>query len=148
MTVERKPRLAMFFRTSTGCVFQAQSTDAGRTWQPAAPINVPNPNTKFHILHLSSGLMAMAFNDHKRNQFCKACRTHLHIAVSKDEGVSWRLVARVEEEEGNGARIHYPTLLQHHNHLLVMYSRFYLDLGGRCRFGKLATCLALSSKNQ
>jgi hypothetical protein len=28
-------------------VFASASTDGGRSWSPAAPLNVPNSNTKF-----------------------------------------------------------------------------------------------------
>lgn len=58
-----KPRLRMFFRTSTGCAFQTESIDGGTTWSVSSPINLPNPNTKFHILRLQySGHLAIAFN--------------------------------------------------------------------------------------
>jgi len=144
-----KPRLRMFFRTSTGCAFQTESIDGGTTWSVSSPINLPNPNTKFHILRLQySGHLAIAFNDHHRNQFCKACRTHLHVAMSNDEGASWRYIAHIDREEENGVRIHYPTLLEHGDSLYVIYSRFYLDLG-KCKSmrDKLA-CRGVGSSNQ
>ena len=66
------PQLKMFFRTSTGCAFVTDSTDGGLTWGAATPMNLPNPNTKLHVIQLQpSGDLAVAFNDHARNQFCK-----------------------------------------------------------------------------
>ena len=91
------PRLAMFFRTSTGCAFRSLSHDGGATWHKpptpgtstsstpdtstsggsapveaqgpsvddaaVGPMNLPNPNTKFHVIRLQpSGHLAMAFN--------------------------------------------------------------------------------------
>eukprot|EP00239_Pterosperma_sp_CCMP1384_P009816 CAMPEP_0197860546 /NCGR_PEP_ID=MMETSP1438-20131217/35977_1 /TAXON_ID=1461541 /ORGANISM="Pterosperma sp., Strain CCMP1384" /LENGTH=715 /DNA_ID=CAMNT_0043477445 /DNA_START=100 /DNA_END=2247 /DNA_ORIENTATION=+ len=142
------PRLMTFFRTNSGCMFQSESQDGGHTWQEATPLNFPNPNTKFHVVRIQpNNLLAIAFNDHKRNQFCKACRTHLHVAVSPDEGQSWRHVAAIEREEGMGMRIHYPTMVQAGTFLYIMYSRFYLDMG-RCKASKTTSCIGLSSKNQ
>lgn len=69
------------------------------------------------------GWWVAAVSDHHRNQFCKACRTHLHVAMSNDEGVSWRYIAHIDREEENGVRIHYPTLLEHGDSLYVIYSR-------------------------
>jgi hypothetical protein len=84
----------------------------------------------------------------RRHALAQACRTHLHVAVSRDQGASWHYVAHVEREETDGVRIHYPSLLQRGNYLYVMYSRFYLDLG-RCKtmLDKLA-CNGLRSSNQ
>jgi hypothetical protein len=66
------PVLKMFYRTRAGCAFMTDSADGGRIWSAAAPVNLPNPNTKFHVVQLQpSGHLAVAFNDHARGQFCK-----------------------------------------------------------------------------
>jgi len=77
-----------------------------------------------------TGHLAIVFNDHKRGVTetgCRACRTHLHLAVSRDGGATWKLVGVLEEELTNGVRIHYPTVLQVGSQLSVAYTRFYLS---------------------
>jgi hypothetical protein len=55
------------------CVLKSLSTDKGRTWSDAEAINVPNPNTKFHVIRVNGGIvgkpaMALVYNNHKRTQ--------------------------------------------------------------------------------
>jgi len=45
----------MMFRTKIGCVFAASSYDSGLTWSAPAPLNVPNPNTRFDAIALTQG---------------------------------------------------------------------------------------------
>ena len=132
VAMELSDRVLMLFRTKIGCVFASASTDSGSTWTAAAPLNVPNSNTKFDAIVLSpySDTILMALNNHRRGPFCEGCRTHLHLIASPDGGVSWRHVASVEDEIRTGVRIHYPTMLQlDDSRVLVAYSRFYL---GKC----------------
>ncbi|KAK3239698.1 hypothetical protein CYMTET_50393 [Cymbomonas tetramitiformis] len=121
------PTLMMFFRTDAGCVFQSSSKNKGHTWSTPVPMNLPNPNTKIHAVRLmQSNMLAVVYNNHKRTQDCRACRNHLHVAVSRDRGATWIDAAVIENEEEAGVRIHYPTALALKGRLLVVYSRFYL----------------------
>lgn len=132
VAVELSDRVLMLFRTKIGCVFASASVDGGRTWTPAAPLNVPNANTKFDAIVLKpySDTILMALNNHRRGPFCESCRTHLHVIASPDGGVSWHHVASVEDEIRTGVRIHYPTMFQtSESRVMVTYSRFYL---GKC----------------
>lgn len=124
-------RLLMYLRSNTGCTFQSISGDRGRTWDTPEPANLPNPNSKLHMVRLQpSGYLAVVFNNHHRSSSCRNCRTHLHIVISKDNGASWRNVATIEDSMETNVRIHYPTMLQVGQKLYVAYSRFFL---GKCR---------------
>ena len=76
-----------------------------------------------------TGNLAVVFNDHRKGLpevGCRACRTHLHLAVSRNGGATWRLIGAIDEEVTNGVRIHYPTVMQIGRQLAVAYTRFYL----------------------
>lgn len=129
VALELSDRVLMLFRTKVGCVFASSSVDGGRTWSPAAPLNVPNSNTKLDAIVLSPypDFVLMALNNHRRGPFCEGCRTHLDLIASPDGGATWRHVASIEDEIRPGVRIHYPTMLQLDDaRVVVSYSRFYL----------------------
>mmetsp|Transcript_17451 Transcript_17451/g.29315 ORF Transcript_17451/g.29315 Transcript_17451/m.29315 type:complete len:403 (-) Transcript_17451:253-1461(-) len=120
--------LMMLLRSGTGCIYKSMSYNKGRIWSAAESVNAPNPNTKFHVikLKLSRTVLAMVYNNHKRTHYCRACRTHLHVALSYDGGESWTNVASLDDSNEAGVRVHYPTIMQVDHRLLIVYSRFYL----------------------
>ena len=71
--------------------------DGGNTWSKAVSSGLPNPNSKFHLMRLSDGTLALAYNHHNR------ARTNLFVALSKDGGDTWHLAARVEDGSGEEA---------------------------------------------
>jgi hypothetical protein len=130
-------RIMQVFRTRVGCLYKSYSNDEGRSWTEPEPMPVPNPNSKVFLMRLEpNGELLLAFNNMK-NQYrsrrgatkCRACRTHLHVAISKDgEGNEWDTIARIEDEIGYEApRIHYPYMAQKDStKVFVAYTRFYL----------------------
>eukprot|EP00193_Tetraselmis_chui_P008510 CAMPEP_0177752494 /NCGR_PEP_ID=MMETSP0491_2-20121128/950_1 /TAXON_ID=63592 /ORGANISM="Tetraselmis chuii, Strain PLY429" /LENGTH=625 /DNA_ID=CAMNT_0019267703 /DNA_START=61 /DNA_END=1937 /DNA_ORIENTATION=+ len=130
--------ILMLLRSASGCAWRSVSHDRGRSWTPAVPTHVPNPNSKAHVIRLKkSGHLVMAYNNHKprgshlptedgQDNQCRSCRTALELAISADDGVTWRKLALVENEFTPGIRIHYPTLQQVDDMLMVIYSKFYL----------------------
>ena len=92
-----------------------------------------NPDSKIHALSLggatSPAVMALAYNGHKKlvKPSVKGCRTNLEIALSSDEGQTWRKILRVEDRLEAGLRAHYPTLLFDANRcrLFLAYTKFY-----------------------
>eukprot|EP00192_Tetraselmis_astigmatica_P007962 CAMPEP_0117657606 /NCGR_PEP_ID=MMETSP0804-20121206/5421_1 /TAXON_ID=1074897 /ORGANISM="Tetraselmis astigmatica, Strain CCMP880" /LENGTH=674 /DNA_ID=CAMNT_0005464073 /DNA_START=533 /DNA_END=2557 /DNA_ORIENTATION=- len=131
--------ILMLLRSSTGCMWRSMSKDQGRTWSEPEPTRLPNPNSKVHMIRLqNSSHLVLAFNNHKKfgthlptaeageGTQCRACRTALSLAISTNDGISWRVVASVDMDLTPGIRIHYPTLQQVDDTLLVTYSKFYL----------------------
>tara|TARA_B100001778_G_scaffold224533_1_gene186304 strand:+ start:273 stop:2168 length:1896 start_codon:yes stop_codon:yes gene_type:complete len=130
-------RIIQVFRTRVGCVYKSYSKDEGKSWTEPEPMPVPNPNSKVFLMRLEpNGELLLAFNNMK-NQYrsrrgatkCRACRTHLHVAISRDgDGNEWETIARLEDEIGYEApRIHYPYMVQKDaSSVLVAYTRFYL----------------------
>ena len=116
----------------------------------------PNSKIDMIRLHPSGDLL-LAFNDHKRPMLlrrpeasvhrrrrdllvniakmdrapitgeCKKCRSHLRLALSRDNGATWQRVASLEEEvdSPHELRISYPTLAQRGCDIFVAYSKLY-----------------------
>jgi len=63
--------------------FAASSYDSGRTWSAPAPLNVPNPNTRFDAIALRpfKDHILMALNNHRRGPFCEAGPRHVILSV-------------------------------------------------------------------
>lgn len=131
----RNGTVLMVFRTTVGCLYQSMSNDKGKTWVNIKPMTIPNPNSKVHLIRMDPiGDLLLAFNNHRQPgtfrglKSCRACRSMLHLAVSRDDGNTWEKVAVVDEEISTSAvRIHYPTVVQiDTSKVVVAYSRFYL----------------------
>lgn len=106
--------LVMLFRTGAGRIYRSTSADRGRTWTPATPTTLPNPNSKVGMTSVnglkpdattgaptSATRLILAYNPSEMR------RAPLHLATSDDGGDTWTDVAVVEADpEGNFA---YPT---------------------------------------
>ena len=67
------------------------------------------------------GPIVLAFNDHKRQTMqvggketsvADKCRTQLTLALSSDNGRSWRRIGVLRGSQAPGLRFHYPWMLQ------------------------------------
>src|SRR5438034_289543 len=79
----RDGRLLMYLRTyerEEGTLWRAFSSDDGRLWSVPERAPLPNPNSRVDLAWLSSGRLALAFNDTPHG------RTPLTLALSEDEG--------------------------------------------------------------
>jgi len=93
----------------------AQSLDGGHSWAGLPPTDLPNPDSGLDALRLTDGRLLLAFND------SSAGRDNLRLAMSSDEGQTWRRVATLASEAG--ADFSYPFLLQTSDKLVhVVYS--------------------------
>jgi predicted neuraminidase len=94
--------LQLLCRSKAGKILTARSQDAGRTWTPLAPTELPNPN---------SGIDAVTLADHRHvvvyNHTPKG-RSPLNLAVSND-GQNWRQALTLESEPGEYS---YPAVIQ------------------------------------
>jgi predicted neuraminidase len=114
-----------FFRTSGSSpkkVLTAVTGDGGRTWSDPAPTQLPNPDAAVAALRTSAGEILLAFNDSERD------RSSLKLAVSRDAGKSFEVVAAVEPpgSEGETQELAYPWLLETKDgslHLLYSWNR-------------------------
>lgn len=82
------------------------SKDDGETWSPAVATSIPNPDSSLEVIALKDGRWVMAYNDSERLDD----RSQLILALSDDEGATWRWKRAVESRPGG--RFHYPSMLQ------------------------------------
>ncbi len=80
------------------------SEDAGRTWTQPAATELPNRDSGVCAVRLSDGALLCAFNDLSPGK-----RENLRLAISRDEGRTWRRIATLEEESEQ--EFSYPTMI-------------------------------------
>mmetsp|Transcript_34702 Transcript_34702/g.109594 ORF Transcript_34702/g.109594 Transcript_34702/m.109594 type:complete len:490 (-) Transcript_34702:146-1615(-) len=116
-----KDGLLQLFRTTRDFIFTSKSRDRGKSWSDPKKISLPNPSAKTSAIRLSNGELAIVYNAHPFS--AKRTRGKLTIAVSADDGNTWRPKVVVEPMGSDGAMAHYPTMVQLSDcRLLVVYS--------------------------
>jgi predicted neuraminidase len=82
----------------------SRSEDAGRTWSNPAATELPNRDSGLCVVRLSDGDLLCAYNDLSPGK-----RENLRLALSADEGRTWRTVATLAEEAKS--EFSYPYLI-------------------------------------
>jgi predicted neuraminidase len=98
-------RLKMLMRATqrVGCVCASVSDDYGRTWSPAEPVPVPNPNSGLDAVRLQDGRILLVCNPVREG------RTPLSVLVSEDNGATWPQRLDLETQPGEYS---YPSVIQ------------------------------------
>jgi predicted neuraminidase len=102
-------------------VLTSTSKDNGITWSAVKDTELPNPGSSLEVVALRDGTWAMVHNDLERG------RHSLAVALSDDEGSSWRWTRHLEiDRRGQGAgSFHYPSVIQAQDGTIhVTYSYF------------------------
>lgn len=85
-------------------ILVSESRDDGESWSLAVPTDLPNPNASVEALALRDGRWVLVYNDSEKD------RHTLVLAMSDDEGRSWKWQRHVENK--SGGRFHYPSIIQ------------------------------------
>lgn len=85
---------------------QSESRDGGETWSPVTDSEHPNSGTGAEIIALRNGTWALINNDLERG------RHRLTVALSDDEGRTWKWRRALEHAPDESARFHYPSIIQ------------------------------------
>lgn len=86
-----------------GYICSSKSYDWGRTWTPAIPTKLPNPNSGIDAVRIKDGRIFLVYNDSHTK------RTPINLALSKDGGNHWEMILTLEEGEGSFS---YPAIIQ------------------------------------
>lgn len=91
-------RALAFCRDDSGAgrVSLSSSADRGRTWTERQSVSLPNVDSGVCALRLPDGGLLCAVNDSTDRK-----RENLRLALSDDEGATWRFVATLAEERGS-----------------------------------------------
>lgn len=89
-------------------LMQSESRDNGETWSPVIDSDLPNPGSGAEVISLRNGHWALIYNDTERG------RHSLAVAISDDEGKSWRWKRHLENEPPGpeAGSFHYPSIIQ------------------------------------
>ena len=96
-------------------LWEATSGDNGHTWTPPVETDLPNPNSACDMQRLSNGHLVLVFNNSPHD------RTPLTVALSTDEGRSWRSTRNLETGEGEFS---YPAVIQARDGLILVTYTF------------------------
>lgn len=86
-----------------GFIAEAISTDGGRTWSPARPTTLPNPNAGIDAVKLRDGRICLAYNHTSKG------RSPLNVALSEDNAENWSEPFTLEMRAGEYS---YPAIIQ------------------------------------
>lgn len=109
----RPGRVHMLLRSTAGYICRSDSDDSGLTWSPAAPTHLPHNNSGIDLARLADGRLVLAYNP------VTSGRTPLSLAVSGDNGETWRRFADLEAGEGEYS---YPAILPTRTGVAVAYT--------------------------
>lgn len=100
----RDGRVVMYCRSrNIGFICRSESRDNGETWTPAERTMLPNPGSGIDLAQTREGRLFLVYNHSNRNRY------PLNLAVSGDEGQTWKMVHEFETEPGEFS---YPAIIQ------------------------------------
>ncbi|MGB2865619.1 MAG: sialidase family protein [Sedimentisphaerales bacterium] len=82
------------------------STDDGESWSPAIDTNIPNPGSSLEAIALQDGRWVMVYND------TESGRHSLAVALSHDEGKTWKWKRHIGKSDNRTKSFGYPSLIQ------------------------------------
>lgn len=117
---ESKPgNVHAMLRTTVGKIWRTNSSDGGRTWEPLEETKLPNNNSGVDVLRLEDGRLLMVYNPVGRNW---GPRTPLDLAVSKNNGESWKTIAHLERDPDPESEFSYPAIVRSADGVIVTYT--------------------------
>ncbi len=103
-------------RTGAGVVWRADSEDGGKTWSEISAIDLPNNNSGLDAVKLDDGRVLLVLNPVGKTW---GKRTPLDLAVSSDNGNTWRSIAHLEDNPGEYS---YPGIVKTKNGVSLCYT--------------------------
>ncbi|MDP4206721.1 MAG: sialidase family protein, partial [Bacteroidota bacterium] len=93
-------KLLMLISYNTGVKQISYSKDKGDTWSPVEPSNIKSPLSPASIARIPStnDLLLVWNNNSGDDPSIKGKRTPLTVAISKDEGKTWRKIKNIEDD--------------------------------------------------
>jgi len=113
-------RVHALLRTGAGRVWRADSSDYGATWSSVYDTGLPNNNSGLDALFLEDGRLLLVLNPVGVNW---GPRTPLSLAVSHDNGATWRLAAHFEDDPIQSRHEYsYPAIIRTRDGVAVSYT--------------------------
>ncbi|MBI3117892.1 MAG: exo-alpha-sialidase [Candidatus Hydrogenedentes bacterium] len=88
-------------------IMVSESKDRGETWSTVTDHpDLENPGAGLEIMNASDGDFLVIYNDLEEG------RWSLAVALSEDEGKTWKYKRHLERMEGGGGSFHYPSIIE------------------------------------
>ena len=110
-------RIQVLCRTKESVISTSFSKDDGETWSTMQATNLPNPNSGIEVVTLQDGRHLMIYNHLGSGKTGWGRRGLLNLAIS-DDGLQWRKVAVLEQEENQ--EFSYPAIIQTNDGMVHM----------------------------
>ncbi|MEA4890922.1 MAG: exo-alpha-sialidase [Clostridiaceae bacterium] len=105
----------MLLRSTEGRIYRSDSADYGETWTHTYPTELPN-NSGIDLVQSSEGILYLIYNPVESNW---GPRTPISLAVSEDDGKSWKKVQDLSNGEGEFS---YPAIIADDDFLYITYT--------------------------
>ena len=96
-------------RSTAGKIFRTDSEDFGKTWTPIYDSGLPNNNSGVDAVRLKDGRVLLVYNPVPGNW---KARTPIDLAISEDNGKTWKTVAHLEADADLRSEFSYPAIIQ------------------------------------
>lgn len=117
---ESKPgHVHALLRTHAGKVWRTDSEDSGWQWSPVYETPLPNNNSGIDIAQLDDGRILLVYNPVGENW---GPRTPLDLAVSSDNGETWRAIAHLEDDPDQESEYSYPCITRTEEGVAISYT--------------------------
>jgi len=99
-------------------IFISSTRDAGKTWTAPVPTNLPNPDSGIAVVSGADKSLLVVYNDSQTD------RGNLALAISRDQGKTWRRIHYFEHEEvpHSGEEYSYPTIIRSGDQYHLVYT--------------------------
>ncbi|MFP6615695.1 MAG: sialidase family protein [Candidatus Hydrogenedentota bacterium] len=104
------------FRTTSGFLARSDSADGGLTWSPLGQSGLPNNSSGVDAVRVDDGRVFLVYNPTGR----RGGRSPLNIAVSHDDGDTWKDFASLEFEPRR--EFSYPAIVKTKDGISVSYT--------------------------
>ena len=109
----------LLVRSTNGKIYRSDSTDYGKTWCILYATDLPNNNSGIDLAKLTDGTLILAYNPVSGNW---ASRATLHLAISRDNGVTWPQRVVLENDSDEKAEYSYPAIITYDNRVALTYT--------------------------
>lgn len=104
-------------RTTGGVIGRTDSADGGYTWIQIYPTALPNNNSGVDLVALDDGRLLLVYNPVAENW---GSRSPLNLAISIDNGATWRDIASLESEPQ--MEFSYPAIVRTQSGVAISYT--------------------------
>ncbi len=106
---------------SPGRVLLSTSKDNGESWSYAEVTDLPNPSSSLEVIKLKDGDWAMVYNDTGEGRYSLA------VALSDDEGKSWKWKRHIALDPKKNLSFSYPSMIQTRDGMIHVTYSFHND---------------------